>query len=70
MTKSFICSYCRKSVPTLKGLCSHISQQQGCRDVLQRLAKQQLPKEKSSQTGESNQLNNDIQMEADDLPMF
>lgn len=38
--------------------------------MLRRLAKQQLPKEKSSQTGESNQLDNDIQMEADDLPMF
>ena len=38
--------------------------------MLQRLAKQQLLKEKSSQMGESNQLDNDIQMEADDLPMF
>lgn len=70
MTKSFICSYCRKDVPTIKGLRSHISQRQGCRDVLRRLAKQQLPKEKSTHSGESNQLDDDIQMEADDLPMF
>lgn len=70
MAKSFICSYCKKDVPTLKGLRSHIAQRQGCRDVLRRLAKQQLPKEKSVRTGEDDQPNDDIHMEADDQPMF
>ena len=47
MSASFKCSHCGKSVPTFKGLCSHIAQWQPCRDALRRVAERQPPNVRS-----------------------
>lgn len=70
MAKSYVCAYCKKGVPTLKGMSSHISQRPDCRDALRRLAKRRPPQAKSVDP-EEDQSAVDMQMEVDeDQPMI
>jgi hypothetical protein len=47
MSASYKCVYCRKTLPTLKGLQSHITQSKSCRDALQRITEKWSPTKKS-----------------------
>jgi hypothetical protein len=69
MPASFKCSHCGKSVPTVKGLRSHIAQRQPCRDALRRVAKRQPPKDKSLPIPEDDEPADDVQFD-DDEPML
>ena len=69
MPASFKCLSCGKEVPTIKGLHSHISQRQGCRDALRRVAQRQQPEDKSIDSDE-NDKPDDFQMDYDDTPML
>ena len=70
MPASFKCLSCRKEVPTIKGLRSHISQRQGCRDALRRVAQRQQPEDKSIDSDENDKPVDDFQMDYDDAPML
>ena len=71
MAKSYVCSHCKKGVPTIKGISSHISQWKSCRDALWRLVNKQPPQTKSSDAEEDDQSADDVQMEVDnELMMF
>ena len=69
MPASFRCSHCGKSVPTVKGLRSHILQRQPCRDALRRVAKQQPPKDKSLPIPKDDEYTDDFQLD-DNEPML
>jgi hypothetical protein len=68
MSASFKCSHCEKSVPTVKGLRSHIAERQACRDALRRVAKRPGPPKDKSQ--EDDQLTDDFQFNDADEPML
>ena len=51
MSASYKCVYCRKTLPTLKGLQSHITQSKSCRDALRRITEKQSPTKKSTDEG-------------------
>ena len=69
MSASFKCSYCGKSVPTVKGLRSHIAQRQPCRDALRRVAERQPPNVKSLHIHEDEEPTDDLQFDHVDEPM-
>ena len=69
MSASFKCFHCGKSVPTVKGLRSHIVQRQPCRDALRRVTERQPPKEKSLPIPEDDEPTDDVQF-GDDEPML
>lgn len=70
MSAFFRCSYCGKSVPTVKGLRSHIAQRQPCRDALRRVAERQLPRDKALHIHEDDQPTDDLQFDDADEPML
>jgi hypothetical protein len=46
MLASHKCFYCRKNLPTLKGLRSHLTQRKICRDALRRITEKRAPTKK------------------------
>lgn len=53
MLASHKCFYCRKTLPTLKGLRSHLTQRKICRDALRRVTEKRSPTKKSTEDEDS-----------------
>ena len=73
MSASHKCFYCRKTLPTLKGLHSHLTQRKICHDALQRITEKQSPAKKPTEDEDSEM--SDIQEDNfgavdDDEPML
>ena len=68
MSASYKCVYCRKALPTLKGLRSHITQSKSCRDALRRITKKRSPTKKS--TDEDSDISNTSEPMDQDEPML
>ena len=65
----FKCSFCAKTVPTMKGLRSHVTQCQICRDAMQRVAEQHQPVQHSAdEPMVPDQSGEDYKMKDGDVP--
>ena len=64
MLASHKCVYCRKTLPTLKGLCSHLTQRKICHDAIHCFTEKQSPTKKPSKDENEDSEMTDIQ---DDL---
>jgi len=53
MLASHKCFYCRKNLPTLKGLHSHLTQRKICRDALRHITEKRSPTKKPSEDEDS-----------------
>jgi hypothetical protein len=71
MSASYKCVYCRKILPTLKGLRSHITQSKSCRDALRRITKKRSPTKKSrDEDSEISNISNSERMDQDEPMLF
>src|SRR5258705_4604903 len=69
MSSLFKCSFCAKIVPTMKGLRSHMTQHQICRDAMQRVAAQWEPVQHTADESiVPDQSQDDYEMEDGNIP--
>jgi hypothetical protein len=66
---AYKCLYCRKTLPTLKGLRSHITQSKGCRDALWRITEKRSPTSKKDDS-EDSEMSNASDAIIEDEPMI